>query len=204
MVDPVLLLMKQDPPVDVGDEPLDENQILRKKIILIQLHKGFNTRTEAIKKVSKSLPLTVWLLVIKINNPSSENSRHEMFGDLNFSWVFRPSLSNQSGRQLVGSWSCGSHKLWGLHHEGAINCLDFSSDWPSNLHYKSNFQNLRSTRPEPSASASWRAPSKTKRNPFLLLKKKKRTTKKEEFLACSKSSIHIQIPKWGESLNPED
>ena len=31
--------MKQDPPVDVGDEPLEENQILREKIILIQLQK---------------------------------------------------------------------------------------------------------------------------------------------------------------------
>ena len=28
------LAMKQDPPRDVGDEPLEENQILRKKIIL--------------------------------------------------------------------------------------------------------------------------------------------------------------------------
>ncbi len=39
--------MKQDSPGDEGDEPLEENQILRKKIILVQLQKMFSVEYRA-------------------------------------------------------------------------------------------------------------------------------------------------------------
>ncbi len=63
----------------------------------------------------------------------------KFLGDLNFRRVSKSSLCNQSVGQLVGSWSGGSNKLQGFHHEGAINCLGFASDWPIDFTRKNLF-----------------------------------------------------------------